>query len=103
MGELHLEVSCHRLKEEFNIEARHGAPRVVYRETIKEDGIYKGTFEKVIGEKEFFAEVVFKLEAVPKLEKGLQVDLDIKNRKSLPNAWVNSAEDTLNNGFKDRR
>ena len=100
MGELHLEVNCHRLKKEFNIEARHGAPRVVYRETIKKGGTFKGTFAKVIGEKDFFAEVVFKLDTIPKLEKGIDVVLELKNRKLIPNAWINSAEETLNNGLR---
>ena len=100
MGELHLEVNCHRLKDEFNIEARHGAPRVVYRETIKASGTFEGRFAKVIGEKEFFAEVVFRLEQIPRLENGLEVVADVKHRKAIPNAWVNSAEDTLNNGLR---
>jgi elongation factor G len=100
MGELHLEVNCHRLKDEFNINARHGAPRVVYRETVKESGIFKGVFDKVIGEKEFFAEVVFRLDSIPKLEKGLEVGVELKHKKAIPNAWINSAEDTLNNGLK---
>ena len=100
MGELHLEVNCHRLRDEFHIDVRHGAPRVVYRETIKEGGTFKGSFSKVIGEKEFFAEVIFRLEPVSKLEGGLEVKLDLKKRNSLPNAWINAAEETLNNGLK---
>ena len=100
MGELHLEVNCHRLKDEFHLDVRHGAPRVVYRETIKEGGTFTGTFNKVIGEKEFFAEVIFRLEPIPRLKNGLEVNLNIKNKGSLPNAWINTAEETLNNGLK---
>ena len=100
MGELHLEVSCHRLKNEFGIDARHGAPRVVYRETIKESGIFEGTFSKTIGEKELYAEVVFRLDSIPKLEKGLEVFVDIKRKNATPNSWISSAEETLTNGLK---
>ena len=100
MGELHLEVNCHRLEDEFHLEVRHGAPRVVYRETIKEGGTFTGTFSKVIGEKEFFAEVVFRLDCVSKLEKGLEVNLDIKKKGTIPHTWIGAAEDALNNGLK---
>ena len=31
--------------------------------------------------KEFFAEVVFRLDSIPRLEKGLEVGVEIKNRK----------------------
>ena len=100
MGELHLEVNCHRLKKEFNIDARHGAPRVVYRETLKQGGIFKGTFSKLIGEKDFFAEVVFRLDPVPRLEKGLDVTIELKSRNLTPNSWINTAQEALNNGLR---
>ena len=35
MGELHLEIIVDRLKREFNVEAKVGAPQVAYRETIR--------------------------------------------------------------------
>lgn len=34
MGELHLEIIVDRMKREFNVEAKVGAPQVAYRETI---------------------------------------------------------------------
>jgi len=34
MGELHLEVMCHRVERDFNVPVRVGKPRVAYRETI---------------------------------------------------------------------
>ena len=100
MGELHLEVNCHRLRDEFCIDVRHGAPRVVFRETMKEGGTFKGSFSKVIGEKELIAEVIFKLEPVSRLKRGLEVKLDLKKKSSIPGAWVNAAEETLQNGLK---
>ncbi|MCP4178262.1 MAG: elongation factor G [bacterium] len=100
MGELHLEINCNRLKEEFNLDIRNGAPRVVYRETLKEESIITGVFDKTIGEKELFAEVKIMLTPVPRLESGIEVILDIKGRKSIPNSWVNTAEVTLHNGLK---
>ncbi|RKS71731.1 translation elongation factor 2 (EF-2/EF-G) [Actinomadura pelletieri DSM 43383] len=35
MGELHLEILIDRMKEEFQVDARVGRPRVAYRETIR--------------------------------------------------------------------
>ncbi len=37
MGELHLEVVLHRLKQDFRVAARAGRPRVSYRETVVEE------------------------------------------------------------------
>ncbi|TDB81232.1 elongation factor G [Actinomadura sp. KC216] len=35
MGELHLEILIDRMKEEYNVEANVGRPRVAYRETVR--------------------------------------------------------------------
>merc|ERR1719476_1118076 len=37
MGELHLEIIVDRLRREFNVNAKVGAPQVAYRETITSD------------------------------------------------------------------
>ena len=100
MGELHLEINTNRLKNEFNLEVRHGAPRVVFKETLVSGGIFTGVFNKVIAEKEYYAEVKFSLEPSPRLAVGLEVKLDIKNVKSLPHSWVISSEESLLNVLK---
>jgi elongation factor G len=61
MGELHLEINCHRLKNDFHIEARFGRPQVAFRETLKSEIEITGIFNRTIGEKEYYAEVKIKL------------------------------------------
>ncbi|MEI6056840.1 MAG: elongation factor G [Lentisphaerota bacterium] len=100
MGELHLEINTNRLKNEFNLDVRHGAPRVVYKETLLKEGVFTGLFNKVIADNEYYAEVRFKLEPVPRLPAGLEVVADAKGMKNLPNSWVNAAVEALKNALK---
>ena len=100
MGELHLEINCKRLEKEFNLIVRHGAPRVVYRETLKESSMETGVLTQSIGDTEYHAEVDIEYEPTARNDVGIEVSSAIKNRKSLPNSWVKAAEETLNNGLK---
>lgn len=100
MGELHLEINTNRLKNEFNLEVRHGAPRVVFRETLISGDVYTGIFNRVIADKEYYAEVKFSLEPCPRLAAGLEVKFDIKNFNALPHSWITAAEEGLLNALK---
>ncbi|HBM16592.1 MAG TPA: elongation factor G [Lentisphaeria bacterium] len=100
MGELHLEINTNRLKNEFNLDIRHGAPKVVYKETLLKESSFSGLFNKVIADNEFYAEVSFRLEPVPRLQAGLEVKAEIKNMKTLPHSWINAALEALKNGLK---
>ncbi len=48
MGELHLDVIMHRIREEFGIDLQVGKPQVVYKESIEGAISREHTFEKVI-------------------------------------------------------
>ena len=48
MGELHLDVIMHRVREEFGIDLQVGKPQVVYKESIEGSLSREHTFEKVI-------------------------------------------------------
>lgn len=52
MGELHLEISKDRLKDEFGVNARMGEVRVSYRETLGEEVGLEGVLGMGLGEKE---------------------------------------------------
>jgi elongation factor G len=54
MGELHLEVVLHRLKDEFKVDARVGKPRVSYREAITGSGRASALVDRALGGKEVF-------------------------------------------------
>lgn len=49
MGELHLEVYVERMKREYGAEVVTGQPRVAYRETITQKGLYNYTHKKQTG------------------------------------------------------
>ncbi|MDD3845538.1 MAG: elongation factor G [Syntrophorhabdaceae bacterium] len=48
MGELHLDVIMHRVREEFGIDLQVGKPQVVYKESIEGSLSREHSFEKVI-------------------------------------------------------
>ena len=49
MGELHLEVLVERLKREFNVHAKIGAPQVAYKESITGESDVEGRFIRQSG------------------------------------------------------
>ncbi len=100
MGELHLEISSHRIREEFNIDARFGVPQVAFRETIKERGTVIGELCRTIGDAELYAKVEIVLEPAPKLPSAILVSSDIKKAKQIPSSWISAAEESLSNGLK---
>ncbi|MBK9120769.1 MAG: elongation factor G [Phycisphaerales bacterium] len=62
MGELHLEVMCHRLERDFKIAVRVGRPRVAYREAITLASQGEGRFVHQAGGRAQFAVVVLRVE-----------------------------------------
>lgn len=98
MGELHLEINTNRIRNEFNIEARYGKPRVAFRETLNNPCFVTGIFDKTIGDSEFYSEVDIDLEPV-KLTEGIEVKSTVRNN-NIPASWIHTACDTLNAGLK---
>ena len=62
MGELHLEVMCHRLKRDMNVAVRVGKPRVAYREAITHAAEAEGRFVRQAGGRGQFAVVKVRVE-----------------------------------------
>ncbi len=91
MGELHLEVMLHRLTREAKLTPHVGKPRVAYRESVVRGARGQGRFERQMGGKEVFAEVVLELapdEERPRLdvEWGPEVTLAEPLRQVLAEA-----------------
>ncbi len=62
MGELHLQVCCHRLERDFRVPVKVGKPRVAYRETVSRSGEGEGRFIRQIGNRNHFAVVRVQVE-----------------------------------------
>ncbi len=60
MGELHLEVMSHRLRDDYKIEVNLGRPQVNYKEQLTKAISHTYTFERELGEP-LFAELTFTL------------------------------------------
>ncbi len=67
MGELHLEVIVDRMRREFKVDANVGAPRVAYRETIRQRVEQEGKFVRQTGGRGQYGHVWLRLEP---LESG---------------------------------
>ena len=57
MGELHLDIIVDRMKREFNVEAKVGAPQVAYRETFTKKVSAQGKFVRQSGGKGQYGDV----------------------------------------------
>ncbi|MCQ2611841.1 MAG: elongation factor G [Treponema sp.] len=67
MGELHLDVLVTRMKDDFGVKARVGAPQVTYRESVNGSGSVHEEFSKVLAGKENTAALDL---TVTQLEQG---------------------------------
>ncbi|TNK97694.1 elongation factor G, partial [Mycoplasmopsis pullorum] len=65
MGELHLDIIVDRLKREFGVQAKVGAPQVSYRETITKSADVEGKHIKQSGGKGQYGHVWIKFEPNP--------------------------------------
>ncbi len=75
MGELHLEVNVHRLRNDMNVDVAVGKPRVSYRETVTARGSGTGRFQRQFGGKDHFAVVQLRLEPRAHVETGANFEI----------------------------
>jgi elongation factor G len=61
MGELHLEIKEHRLRDDFRLKVRVGRPRVAYREAPLSEGIGSVRIDKTLGGNRVFGGVDLKV------------------------------------------
>jgi len=74
MGELHLEVLCRRLKDDFGVEVNTGRPQVVYRETLTRPVERRESFQRESDGKLQSGEVLLRLTPTGR-GSGLQITL----------------------------
>ncbi len=91
MGELHLEVLIHRLKDEHQVLVNTGSPRVSFRETILETAQSQGVFDKEINGKQQSVSVTLKLEPTRELKK-IEFNSELKS-EAIPQEWVSAVKE----------
>lgn len=87
LGELHLEIICDRLKQQFNIEVTCGKAYVAYRESLShsDEMIDKYfTYDRTMGPKRLYAKLRFRVHATGKIDEP-KVNI-IKEARSLLSA-----------------
>jgi elongation factor G len=100
MGELHLEVLIHRLREELGVAANVGKPQVAYRETLTAPVKVEEKFIKQIGGRGQYGHVVLQFEPLAR-EGGFQFTTTLK-RDEIPREYQAAVEvglrEALTNG-----
>lgn len=69
MGELHLDIYCERMRREFNVSLKAGAPKVNYREAITAKISYDYTHKKQSGGRGQYGKVIGHMEPIPEEER----------------------------------
>jgi len=100
MGELHLEIIVDRLKEEFDVEAIVGQPKVAYRETITEEAQGEGKYIKQSGGRGQYGHALLRL--IPaKPGEGFEF-IDAIKGGAIPRSFIPAVEkgviDTIQKG-----
>ncbi len=92
VGELQLDVNVTRLRNDYGIQVKVGAPQVAYRETIKTAADCEGKYIKQSGGHGQYGHVVFKMEPNP--GKGIEV-LDAVTGGAIPKEFIKPSLDGL--------
>ena len=93
MGELHLEIIADRLQREFNVGIRVGKPQVSYRESISSMAIAENIFQKDLGGKIQFGQVVIKVEPAD-YQAGVNFTSEITNKK-IPQNFIDAIKKSV--------
>jgi len=89
MGELHLDVLTHRLKNDFKLELTTGRPQVLYAETPTKPATGSGVFHQDTEELHAHCEVVLQVEPIGR-GKGISFAVD---NPEIPDEQARSVED----------
>jgi elongation factor G len=90
MGELQLEILVDRMKREFDVEARTGAPQVAYKETITKSSQAEGKYIRQTGGRGQYGHCFVRLEPKARGE-GFEFESEIKGG-AIPSEFIPSVE-----------
>lgn len=105
MGELHLDVLVTRMKDDFGVKCRVGAPQVTYRESVSASADCTETFEKVLGGKPAYAGITVHVEQRNQGE-GNSYSCTVRNQnipeeiyEAIESSFKGSLESGINCGY----
>jgi elongation factor G len=90
MGELQLEILVDRMKREFNVDARTGAPQVAYKETIKKIAEGEGKYIRQTGGRGQYGHCLLRVEPRGRGE-GYEFKSEIKGG-AIPSEYIPAIE-----------
>ncbi|WP_191018068.1 elongation factor G [Treponema zioleckii] len=97
MGELHLDVLVTRMKEDFGVKARVGAPQVTYRESVTGEAEETCEWSKVLGGKENTAALTIKIKQNQQGE-GNTYQCEVHNNQ-IPDEIYEAVKTGIENSF----
>ncbi len=89
-GQVHIEVTCEKLKRKFNVEVNLDKPKIPYRETIKKKVRVQGKHKKQSGGHGQYGDCWIRLEPLPK-GKGFEF-VDAIVGGSIPKTYIPAVE-----------
>ncbi len=99
MGELHLEILVDRLRREFNVRAKIGAPQVAYKESIRKESTGEARFVKQSGGKGQYGHCLIKIWP-NKSGKGYEFIDKIKGGV-IPREYINPVNQGVQNALRN--
>jgi elongation factor G len=90
MGELQLEILVDRMKREFDVDAKTGAPQVAYKETIKKTAEGEGKYIRQTGGRGQYGHCFLRIEPIGRGE-GYEFDSEIKGG-AIPSEFIPAIE-----------
>ena len=96
MGELHLDVLVTRMKDDFKVAARVGAPQVTYRESVIAECEHTEVYDKVIGGKQVTAGLT--LHIAPNTGAGNTYTCNVK-KNNIPGEIFDAIQSGITNSF----
>lgn len=98
MGELHLDVLVTRIREDFKVQCRVGAPQVTYRESISDKVDFTESYNRTLGGKELAANLTISVEPQP-TGKGNEYKCNLRHSQDVPEEIFDAVEQSINNCF----
>ncbi len=95
MGELHLDVLVTRIRDDFKVQCRVGAPQVTYREAVTSEAEFTESFSRIIAGKENTAGLTLKV-SPRETGSGNFVSITAKQGQ-IPDEIFEAIETSLNN------